>query len=80
MGSNCCSVCNSNATVSKDTEVDLPDQMNTTHTKIISDIPKEVLYEQRPCVLVRNVNTGIAIDIRWVIDEELLDAGMEQEE
>ena len=53
--------------------------MNTTHTKIISDIPKD-MFEQRPVVLVRNIHTSIAIDIRWQIDEELLDAGMEGEE
>ena len=76
MGSNCCTT---NASVSKETEVDLPDTKESTHKKIISDLPAGY-SEPRPCVLVRNVNTGIAIDIRWVVDEELIDAGMEGDE
>ena len=76
MGVDCCTT---NASVSKETEVDLPDTKESTHKKIISDLPAGY-NEPRPCVLVRNVNTGIAIDIRWVVDEELIDAGMEGDE
>ena len=76
MGTNCCT---NSASVSKDTEVDLPQSRETGHKKIISDLPP-TYNDPRPCVLVRNVNTGIAIDIRWVIDEELIDAGMEGDE
>ena len=76
MGNNCCT---SNGSVSKQEEVDLPESKEENHQRIISDLPAGY-SEPRPCVLVRNVNTGIAIDIRWVIDEELIDAGMEGDE
>ena len=36
--------------------------------------------EVRPVVLVRNVRTGNSIDIRWAIDEELLDLGLDSDE
>ena len=31
-------------------------------------------------VMVRNVHTGVEADIRWALEEELYDAGMEGEE
>ena len=35
------------------------------------------MRERQASVVVRNVNTGISIDIRWAIDDELSQYGME---
>ena len=75
MGNACCGVCNNNATVTKEEEFDVSE---TGHTKIVSNLPKEII--PKPIVLVRNVHTGISIDIRWILDNELYEAGMEGEE
>ena len=75
MGSNCCT---SSSSVSKENEVN--DLQYRSHSKTISDVPKDFKSVQREAILVRNVKTGITIDLRWIFDSELSEWGMDGDE
>ena len=52
----------------------------TEMIRITDERRTTTVAEARPVILVRNVHSGISTDIRQVIDEELLDMGLESED